>query len=151
MENHKCIDTDNVEKSTLIENFQCDFKYTEHKSRTTVSCYYSTGVVIATHNESFTSALSNMAGCNYGKGYCHTHSGKHVMWKVIENVKVNFLPVGKFDAAQIDKKLFVPELSMSFNIPDASATTWIDRDFKITGQKGSPQRNESGKFENQKR
>ena len=65
MENHKCIDNDNVEKSTLIENFQCDFKYMEHKSRTTVSCYYSTGVVIATHNESFTSSLSNMEGCNY--------------------------------------------------------------------------------------
>ena len=134
IENRKCINEKGEYQTKLVNNFKCDFKWLEHRSKTTTSCYFSDGVVIANHEDTFTSSLSNMEGCDYSSGYCLTHNGKHVTWNVIENVKRAYLPVGQFNATQIENKLLVPELSMSFNLPEKNpGNTWIDRDFQITG------------------
>ena len=131
--NKKCFNNENEEKSKLIENYQCDFDWLKHHEKTTISCYFSEGVVIANHDKSFTSSLSNMEGCNYTSGYCLTHSGKHITWNVLQEVKSKYIPVGEFKGVQIDDKLLVPELSMSFNMPDPSSDEWVDREFRISG------------------
>lgn len=139
VELNKCVDPDMNIVPMNSHDFNCKYSWLKHETTTVIACHINSGVVIATHTGHFVSSLSNMEGCNYRLGRCKTHNSKHVFWTIIDNVDKEYLHVGYYNATQIGYRLLVPEITMSFTIPEElTGNTWIDGHFQITGQPIKP-------------
>ena len=136
IQQHSCIDKEgNTRLNELVKGFDCEYNWPKTTTKITWSCYYHEGQVIAKHDGFFGSTIASMKGCNYKQGYCSTSDGKHLTWEVIRQVDDSFVEVGSFNATKVGNNLLVPKLAMTFHKPENSKNEWIDREFKIVGQK----------------
>ena len=118
MNQHSCLKADGSRTiNTLINDFECQYKWLSSVETRTFSCYYEKGSIIATHSGYLSTAIGSLNGCNYNDTFCHSHGAKYYMWNRVIGVDSEYLKVGDYNATSIGEHLIISELAMTFRKP----------------------------------
>jgi hypothetical protein len=133
-----CLDANGKISSNLgRDDYECHWGWMEKKTTDVISCKHYEGNMYAKHDHGAKTDLTGFRGCEYKEGYCRALDGMYLKWEVIPEVAVEYMEVGEFDALKINGHLLIEKLGLVLEIgDDENATTWVDREFRVTKVRG---------------
>ena len=114
-----CVNTEGITVSqTGGRKPKCETKWMKTTTNTEIQCLYQEGYVTKSHEGTMISNLGDVHQCtkSYQEGLCITQNREAIHFIPNENVRKQYLEVGKFSAIQIGKHLIIGELGFSVNI-----------------------------------